>query len=292
MTGVAKLKDDPDYDLFRQGRPVQRTRAWELHRQAGVPIRAYGVEEIEKFQAVLMPDIKIVVVSAEYFDGIVYKGPTCPETVYLYNRDPHFELITSMPAFCGSVYCCLKCERGYNTEDYYHHKCDFKCLACHETGCEDMQETNQRITCGTCNRAVKGQHCMRNHRTRGAGGGMSVCQMYRKSKTCMKTGVRMQELTSAERCDAELVNATNQKTTLLHDETEKSKKRKRDEEEEEEEQKDEEKDEEKASFLFFDFECIQESGEHIPSLVVAQNDAGQGWVFSGSFVCGVLRLVV
>ena len=33
--------------------------------------------------------------------------------------------------------------------------------------------------------------------------------------------------------------------------------------------------------LFFDFECTQEGGNHVPNLCVVHNESGQEWVFSG-----------
>ena len=37
-----------------------------------------------------------------------------------------------------------------------------------------------------------------------------------------------------------------------------------------------------SQLLFFDFECIQEGGEHVPNLCVVHDENGQEWVFSGA----------
>ena len=56
---------------------------------------------------------------------------------------------------------------------------------------------------------------------------------------------------------------------------------------------DEEEEEKKTKFLFFDFECMQETGVHVPNLVVVQDDEGHEWVFKGEqHVQGRLRLGV
>ena len=47
---------------------------------------------------------------------------------------------------------------------------------------------------------------------------------------------------------------------------------------------DEEEEEKKTKFLFFDFECMQETGVHVPNLVVVQ-DGGHEWVFKGANTC-------
>ena len=40
------------------------------------------------------------------------------------------------------------------------------------------------------------------------------------------------------------------------------------------------------SLIFFDFECTQDHGEHIPNLCVAQNESGEEFVFSEAYGSG------
>ena len=40
-------------------------------------------------------------------------------------------------------------------------------------------------------------------------------------------------------------------------------------------------DRQEQNLIFFDFECTQDQGEHIPNLCVAQNESGEEFVFSG-----------
>ena len=46
-----------------------------------------------------------------------------------------------------------------------------------------------------------------------------------------------------------------------------------------------EEEKKKTKFLFFDFECMQETGVHVPNLVVVQDDEGHEWVFKGPNTC-------
>ena len=62
--------------------------------------------------------------------------------------------------------------------------------------------------------------------------------------------------------------------------------RKRQENDDDNEEEEEEK---KKNFLFFDLECIKETGVHLPNLVVVQDDEGNEW---DQQVQGLLRLVV
>ena len=62
----------------------------------------------------------------------------------------------------------------------------------------------------------------------------------------------------------------------------KKSKRKRQENDDDNKEEEEEK---KTNFLFFHFECMQETGVHVPNLVVIQDDEGHEWVFKGTNTC-------
>ena len=137
------------------------------------------------FQAVL-PKYQLVVVSGDHFNAIIYKGPETQKAIYLSHHDGHYDVITSMPAFLGRVYFCLKCEKGYNTEDWRHHSCAKKCRCCHHIACPNQGEVGSWIPCARCHRIFKGPGCFENHRRVGVNGGKSVCQTYSKCQKCGK----------------------------------------------------------------------------------------------------------
>ena len=280
VTGIAKVEDFPTYRYYADGRPVQRTMALDLHNNAGVPMTPCGIEEIKLFQAVL-PWYQLVVVSGEHFNAIIYKGPETEKPIYLYYHDGHYDLITSMPSFLGRAYYCLKCEKGYNTEDWKHHPCENKCKCCHHTACTDQEEVGSWILCAQCHRMFKGPGCFENHQRVGMKNGKTVCQSYAKCQKCGKVSERSQgdHKCGEVRCPTCHVY-DNPETHRCFMKPRKKKKRKRrgsDDEEEEEEKK--------TKFLFFDFECMQETGVHIPNLVVVQDEEGHEWVFKGSNTC-------
>ena len=117
----------------------------------------------------------------------------------------------------------------------------------------------------------KGPGCFENHQRVGVQGGKSVCQTYSK---CQKSG-KVSERSQGDHKCGEVRCTTCQEyekpeTHRCFMKPRKKKKRKRgrsDDEEEEEEKK-------KTKFLFFDFECMQETGVHVPNLVVVQDDEG------------------
>ena len=132
VTGIAKIEGFSNYRAKREARPIQRTKAWDLHHKAGVPLAPY----------------QLVAVTGDHFNAIIYKGPETQKPIYLYHHDGHYDAITSMPAFLVRVYFCLKCEKGYNTEDRRHHSCENKCRCCHY------------IACPIKGRLVRGSHAL------------------------------------------------------------------------------------------------------------------------------------
>ena len=126
------------------------------------------------------PTINWSWVSGDHFDAIIYKGPETEKPIYLYYHSGHYDLITSMAAFLGRAYFCLKCGKGYYTEDWRHYSRATKCSFCHHTACPNQGENASWILCAQCHRMFKGPGCFENHQRVGVSGGRSVCQTYTK----------------------------------------------------------------------------------------------------------------
>ena len=111
VTAKARLEEDERWHSIRQGRMVQLRLARELLEQAGVAEGvACGREEWVKFQDVLGRDYQIVVISRDYFNAVIYRGPEASRDgrqLYLYHARGHFSVITSMPAFVERSYYCV-----------------------------------------------------------------------------------------------------------------------------------------------------------------------------------------
>ena len=257
--------------------------ALAIHHSAGVPLTPYGIEEMKLFQAAL-PGYQLVVVSGDHFNAIIYKGPEPEKPIYLYYHDEHYDVNTSMPAFLGRAYFCLTCEKGYNTEDWKHHSCDNKFKCCHHTTCSNQEEDDSWILWAQCHRMFKGPKYFENHQRMGVKDGKSVCQAYSK---CQKSG-KVSERSQGDHKCGEVRCPTcqvygNPETHRCFMKPRKKKKRKKGRSDDEEEEEEEEK--KKTKFLFFDFECMQETGVHVPNLVVVQDDEGHEWVFKGTNTC-------
>ncbi len=146
ITAKAKLDKHEKWENIRKGYEPQGHLAKELHEAACVVPGECGIEDIKKFQNVLV-DYQINAVSGEHFNSIIYTGPQADKKVYLYYHDNHYDVITSMSAFLGRSYFCTQCNKGYDhTEKHICNNVCHNCRKVHEV-CDEAW-----IECDACNR--------------------------------------------------------------------------------------------------------------------------------------------
>ena len=182
-----------DYENLKRGRPIQKRRAQDLHRQADVPEGPCGLEEIAKFQSVL-PDYQIKVITADPPYGIIFKGPVaCDKKILLVKTDGHYDGCKSFQGFLSRSYYCHDCDTGYNNENAADHPCDGKwCSACHTKDCPGYltAKTASRhprppTPCTFCKRKFYGDSCLANHYLK-QGKTKPLCQRLKKCTKCSK----------------------------------------------------------------------------------------------------------
>ena len=186
-----------------------------------------------------------------------------------------------MTGFLGRSYYCTTCNKGYDHEE--RHNCKVKCSCCHRKKCR-VEEGTRLIwkSCQDCNRFFKGEGCYANHKERKKSKGTnlrSVCDNFKKCKLCKKMinckGREMKSHRCGEiKCSAckEFVNIETHKCFIQpHGQKEKKFVEEHAECIVEVEQK----------YLFFDFECIQETGIHVPNLVIIHDMEGNEIMFKG-----------
>ena len=147
----AKQDNDPRYAHIRKSnRPLQREKAFELHRAAKVPLGPCGLNEVALFQQHLT-DYQIVIISGDHNNTVIYPPPfeATDEKPHLtlYLHDKHFDVINSVPGFMGRSYFCFRCLKPYDhTTD---HVCQNMCRSCRGFDC--VWE-NDGIVCRECKR--------------------------------------------------------------------------------------------------------------------------------------------
>ncbi|WAQ94828.1 LOW QUALITY PROTEIN: hypothetical protein MAR_007299 [Mya arenaria] len=177
VTEIARIEKHPQWDYIRKGRHAQKQLALNLHEKAGVPLKRCGIEEIKQFQAVL-PNYKIVVLSKNHFNAIIYEGPEDGKPIYLYSHNEHFDVITTVACFLNRSYFCIQCKKGYSNKE--QHACNNPCVYCHRLHEDD---TTHWEYCSDCNRYFINTACSamhkQNHDT-----GTSTCCLYYKCREC------------------------------------------------------------------------------------------------------------
>lgn len=269
VTAKSNVDNDQDRPNLNRGYPIQKMKAEELHEQAGVPLGPCGLDEIKQFETIL-PDYQFVVVSAEHGHSIIHKGPEKDKQIILLMHDNHFEVIKSLPAFFSRGYFCIKCEKGFNTDDLQHHRCyGTKCFACHQTDCTDFALRKHEmpdVTCSYCQRRFYGVICQTNHMLRTSSGqtanhqtSKNVCATERVCSECGRKKEGRHKCGESpcpscnKMCNLEQHKCFIQSVEMDEDETDRQNKT-------------------HPIFIYFDIEARQDTGQHVANLVCAETD--------------------
>ena len=135
-----------------------------------------GVEELQRFQFALGPTYQLIVISRDFFNTIVYKGPhEVEKKIHLYHAHHHYSVITSMPAFLERHNYCSNCHVGYTHKD--SHVCKNGCKCCRKsTPCV----LTEWMVCQACRRRFVSPSCYQHHLASG------LCAILRACEVCGK----------------------------------------------------------------------------------------------------------
>ena len=272
---------------FNASRKLQKDEAMKLHKEANVEINEYGndLADVETFAKHLVIEINII--DSEVFNTIIYTANKGTEDkIYILKTRNHFDVIKSLTAFYDSPYYCHECKKCYTKRD--KHKCPSKCLSCFTynkaTKCEGKE-----IVCEKCNRKFFGNRCFKNHlknRSKVEGKMDIVCNAVRKCEYCKRivTGKYVKShicgysecnncgkyVSNSHKCFIKKVmakggnclnkkpcknNESIKKTNLCYSCKTYSEK-----------------------YIFYDFECTQNTGTHTVNLSIAQDFDGKEYV--------------
>ena len=284
MANTNKTKWSPaQLQAFRKSRKLQTDEALKLHDEAAVEVNDFGstLEDVKKFSEHL--GVQINIVDSDHFNEIIYSSEEVGDMIYLYKNKNHFDVITSMPGFLCKSYYCHTCKKPYTGRD--KHKCPSKCIACFKYFPDGVKCSGDVIQCNICNRSFFGQDCFDEHkRNRSTGKPNIVCETVGKCLNCERTITTTKDTSlkdhicgyskcsncyeycdmSAHKCYMTLKqckggNCTGdcypkQKCYSCKTRTE--------------------------DYMFYDFECMQETGIHKVNLAVVQDFKGNEHVFN------------
>ena len=189
-----------------------------------------------------------------------------------------------MPAFLARKQYCHTCKKGY--DKITDHPCGDLCKLCHIQNCPVVKWKY----CQDCNRFFKSDECFARHKA-AVGKQKDLCSSLVKWQKCQRVVTRSSlndhhcGLVRCSTCD-KYVKPENHRCYMQPIE-----KRNRQPAQESTNNEfldddvavdgDNGSDEREQTLMFFDFECTQDDGQHIPNLCVVQNESGDEMVFSG-----------
>ena len=299
VVAKARVDQHPKQRAIRKGEgPLQRALAWDLHREANVPLGPCSYDALTAFsQAPSLRGYQILLVDAHRSFHITTFGAPQDKQLILLHHQGHYDVITKLPGFFGTSYVCAHCWKPYNTEG--HHRCtkQKQCGACRQKECPDFQAAyprGQKATqrCQHCHRDFFGDTCFQMHLVKDHAGKpvtnleSSVCFHRRRCKDCRKQNVGLDQnekhqcrYIDCPSCHEYVDGETHRCFIQIAPKPQANQKRKRkrgtpDTVPEEEDQP--------PLHVFFDIEAMQPQEKHIANLVVAETeDDDQPMCFPG-----------
>lgn len=293
----AHRKQDPStYSSIRRPKGGLQTRqATELYERVfgkDEKKRECGIPELQKFQEHLQPSGYQVVVYANMSDkGVIYKGEPADNMLKLFLHSGHFDVIVSLPAFLNKVYFCPTCFKGYDWKGT--HSCINSCNKCKNNS--ECERDGDFHPCSKCRRFFKNTKCKDYHLQKGSRpSSRSICEQVYKCK-CKQlidtriTGTKKKHKCNeayCERCKCSVLKRKHQCfiKPLPKLPNQKGKGSKIKGNKQKGESVDSKKDG-KQKFIFFDFECRQDTDvgdnqhgcifKHTPNLCVALRVCGE-----------------
>ena len=270
--------------------------AVKLHDDAGVEMNELGstLEDVKTFAKHL--GIQISIVDADQFNNIIFTTDSdydTPQMIYLFKNKNHFDVITSMPGFLCTDYYCHSCKKAYTHRD--KHRCPAKCIACYKYFPKGAKCSGEQITCNDCNITFLGQKCFEEHkrnRAKKEGITNSVCDIVFKCLKCERTltadkdkGLKHHSCGFSKcsncqtYCDLTLHQCHMKNSTCKGGYCMKEPNCKELTKIDKKQKKCYQCKTYTEKYMFFDFECNQETGVHEVNLAVLQDFEGKEWVF-------------
>jgi len=249
-------------NLCDSKKPHQKERALKMIEDSGIT-EYTSLDAISQFEKHLKANI--VVVSARHQNKVIRPQKLNPDFTtiyYLYyvsaeTGPGHFHTIKSVTGAINMDYFCQGCLSGYSHKGEHH--CSATCVKCKTSVCIEEQHSGNGLSCRTCGVDFVSQACFDRHQQHATYGGeciaKSTCERFWQCTECRQYFETRNRTKKDHRCNEFFcricVKWDNVKTHRCY-------------------MKRPDNRQPKQKFIFFDFECNQETGEHIPNLVVAR----------------------
>lgn len=239
--------------LIEKGSRRQKVEALELLEGTGLSIlESSSMASVSRFEEYL--NVDIVIMSASHGNRVIYPSKLRHEKqyyVYYIQGDPgHFHAVKIPTGLMSVAYFCKSCLVGHQSKD--KHRCKGMCLKCKSFECFPGENVGF-LSCPRCCVEFDSEACFERHLRR-QGRERSVCEKYWQCKECRRY-YRDSVLSRSDHvCDQYRCSVCERNVSVNHFCYQRHNKEKKPSD----------------LMIFFDFETVQETGEHIPNLVVAR----------------------
>ena len=250
----------------------------EQHDMATTMVRAVGLEQdgcsdlkyIGKYEEHIQANI--VVVGASQQNAVIYPdqlNPAYSITYYVYyvastdaQLPGHYHTIKSMTGLLNMSYFCDKCMTGYHHKGEHHYKAT--CEKCKTTECLKEPTSTTKLPCDVCGVTFRSRDCYDRHLTKtylnsgkrkGEAKSKSICESFWQCRQCVQYFETRHRTKKDHRCGEMFCRNCKKWDVIKYHQCyirrpESKKPRK--------------------TLIVFDAESNQESGMHIPNLIVAR----------------------
>ncbi|XP_058890904.1 uncharacterized protein LOC117407014 isoform X1 [Acipenser ruthenus] len=255
---------------FRGAYEMCMAEALKLQQSVGLSEhQMVSFVDIDKFEQAL--DVKIVVwyrcPQKDVFLNHQTDTRAKNKTVFLFLHENHFYGIVNLKGFLGAAYLCNYCYTAYSNRS--GHRCEGHCNVCFSPACNS--ESSVKVKCNDCNRYCRSQLCYDEHKIlrdkANSEKQVSMCDLLKLCTRCYslykcdptKPQTHKCLTPYCKLCKAVLLPHSDHKCFIQMLKPK----------------------EPTDKYVFYDFECRQEAGVHIPNYLYCMHMGGESWYWEG-----------
>ncbi|XP_065436103.1 uncharacterized protein LOC135979895 isoform X1 [Chrysemys picta bellii] len=250
LLAVMSDRKPTDAELLAEARKLHEKLGWSDQKKV-------MLSDVAKFEQHLGVNIQVVLYTAKGGWGVFKTGGTvCPKTYFILLHDEHYYGVLDVKKLFGAKNYCEFCHMVYS----HDHSCRYRCHLCLSVTCSDSVGVQQR--CPGCRLYCRSKECLDRHIDCA-----SKNQVECLSKTlCEKcqSYVDKRHRCKGRRCKQcqELIVGDVDGHLCFMDRLRKP--------------------ESSEKYIFYDFECTQETGVHTPNYIFAMSlKPEKSWEFKG-----------
>lgn len=234
--------------------------ARKLHASLGIS-EDEGVcfSDIAKFENYLKIGIKVLYFNQGdwqfYQTGTDFKE----KSVYVLHHENHYYGIKNIKGFIGAAYFCEKCCSIYHHKN--GHSCAYLCKACRRENCEDLPDRQPR--CPNCRVFCRSNQCLEIHRHLATSDRLFCTEKVFCDECLRFVKNSVEHKCSGLSCSVCSAKVKKYDTHICY-------------------MQEHTPPETTDKYIFYDFECMQETGIHTPNYIYATSlNAESDWEFCG-----------